>query len=129
MSDSQIFQIWGLLYLAVGVGMIINSAFYKKLMAEFSENPPSIYLGGLAALVIGFLIVTFHNTWTGDWSVIITIFGWLALLKGVFLLLLPRVSIKIYKFFEGQMTKYAHAWAVIMALVGIILIWLGFSVA
>ena len=126
MTDAQIFQVLGIVYLAVGIGMLINPDFYKKLMSEFSENPPSMYLSGLAALVIGYLLVRFHNIWPSDWPVIITIFGWVALIKGLFLLLLPRVSIKISKFFERQMTKFLAVWAIVMAIVGALLTWLGF---
>jgi uncharacterized protein YjeT (DUF2065 family) len=126
MTDAQIFQVLGIVYLAVGIGMLINPDFYKKLMSEFSENPPSTYLSGLAALVIGYLLVRFHNIWPSDWPVIITIFGWVALIKGLFLLLLPRVSIKISKFFEKQMIKFLAVWAVIIAVVGALLAWLGF---
>jgi len=126
MTDAHIFQLLGIVYLAVGIGMLINPDFYKKLMSEFSENPPSMYLSGLAAMVIGYLLVTYHNIWPNDWPVIITIFGWVALIKGLFLLLLPRVSIKISKFFEIQMTKLLTVWAVIIAVVGALLTWLGF---
>jgi uncharacterized protein YjeT (DUF2065 family) len=126
MTDAQIFQVLGIVYLAVGIGMLINPDFYKKLMSEFSENPPSMYLSGLAAMVIGYLLVTYHNIWPSDWPVIITIFGWVALIKGLFLLLLPRVSIKISSFFQIQMTKLLTVWAVIIAVVGALLAWLGF---
>ena len=126
MTDAQIFQVLGIVYLAVGIGMLINPDFYKKLMSEFSENPPSMYLSGLTAMVIGYLLVTYHNIWPNDWPVIITIFGWVALIKGLFLLLLPRVSIKISSFFQIQMTKLLTVWAVIIAVVGALLAWLGF---
>jgi xanthosine utilization system XapX-like protein len=126
MTDTQIFQVLGILYLAIGLGTLINHDFYKKLLTVFSENPPAIYLSGLVALVIGYLLVTFHNIWPSDWPVIITIFGWLALIKGLVLLLLPRVSIKICKIFESQMTTFLPVWALVMAVAGIILAWLGF---
>ena len=126
MTDAQIFQLLGIMYLAVGIGILINPAFYKKLMAVFSENPPVLYISGLAALVMGYLLVRFHNVWPSDWPVIITIIGWVALIKGLFLVLLPNVSIKVCKFFESQMTKFFTVWAVVIAVAGAILVWLGF---
>jgi len=126
MTDAQIFQILGIVYLAVGAGLIINPDFYKKLVTEFSENPSAIYLGGLVALAIGYLLVTFHNIWVKDWPVIITIFGWVALIKGLFLLLLPKVSIKISNFFKKQMTKFLTVWAIVVIVLGGLLCWLGF---
>ena len=89
MSDAQIFQLLGLIYLAAGLGMIFNPDFYKKLLSNFSESPAVIYLGGFMALAVGYLLVAFHNIWALNWSVIITVIGWLALLKGFLLLITP----------------------------------------
>jgi uncharacterized protein YjeT (DUF2065 family) len=127
MTDAQIFQILGIVYLTIGIGIIINLDFYKKLLTNFTENPPAIYLGGLVALVIGCLIVIFHNLWTKDWSVIITIFGWAALIKGLFLIVLPKVSIKVSNIFK-EMKKFLKVWGIIAAVVGGLLAWVGFFV-
>ena len=73
MSDAQIFQIFSLVYIAVGIGILINPGFYKKLFEDFIENAAVMYLGGITALVVGYLILVFHNTWTKDLSVIIRV--------------------------------------------------------
>ena len=127
MTDTQIFQILGITYLAIGIGILINPDFYKKLLKDFTENPSVIYLGGIVALVVGFLLVTFHNNWVKDWPVIITIFGWAALIKGLFLLVLPKASIKISNAFK-EMTQLLTTWAAIVIILGALLSWLGFFV-
>ena len=97
MSDAQIFQIISIVYIAVGLGIFINPGFYKKLFEDFIENAAVLYLGGITALVVGYLILAFHNTWTMDMSVIITIVGWLALIKGVVILIQPKIIITLSK--------------------------------
>jgi uncharacterized protein YjeT (DUF2065 family) len=97
MSDAQIFQIFSLVYIAVGIGILINPGFYKKLFEDFIENAAVLYLGGITALVVGYLILAFHNTWTKDISVIITIVGWLALIKGILILIRPKIMIALSK--------------------------------
>ena len=97
MSDAQIFQIISIVYIAVGIGIFINPGFYKKLFEDFIENAAVLYLGGITALVVGYLILAFHNTWTMDMSVIITIVGWLALIKGVVILIQPKIIITLSK--------------------------------
>jgi uncharacterized protein YjeT (DUF2065 family) len=97
MSDAQIFQIFSLLYITVGIGILVNPGFYKKLFEDFIENAAVMYLGGIMALVIGYFILAFHNTWTKDLSVIITIFGWLALIKGILILIRPKIIIALSK--------------------------------
>ena len=127
MADAHIFQIIGITYLAVGLGILINPGFYKKLIAAFTENPPAIYLSGLVALLIGYLLVTFHNIWVRDWSVIITIIGWAALIKGLFLLILPKMAIKISNAFK-EIKKLLPVWSTIVIILGALLCWLGFFV-
>ena len=97
MSDAQIFQIISLVYITVGIGILVNPEFYKKLFEDFIENTAVLYLGGITALVVGYLILAFHNTWTMDLSVIITIFGWLALTKGIVILVRPKIMIALSK--------------------------------
>lgn len=63
MSDTQIFQIFSLAYLAIGIGIFINPNFYKRVFEDFTESPTALYFGGFMALLIGYLIVAFHNTW------------------------------------------------------------------
>ena len=126
MTDAQIFQILGIIYLTIGIGITVNPGFYKKLITNFTENPPAIYLSGIVALVIGCLLVTFHNFWTKDWSVIITIFGWAAFIKGLFLIMLPKVSIKVGNTFK-EMKKFLKVWGIVVAVVGALLALLGFS--
>jgi uncharacterized protein YjeT (DUF2065 family) len=127
MTDTQIFQLLGIIYLAVGIGMLTTPDFYKKLIKDFTENPLAIYLGGLVALAIGFLLVSFHNIWVRDWSVIITIIGWAALIKGLFLIILPKVSIKISNSFK-ETKKLLPVWSTIVIILGVLLCWLGFFV-
>ena len=124
MSDAQIFQIFSLMYLAVGVGMLINPGFYKKLFTDFCESAAVMYLGGIMALAIGYLILAFHNTWTKDLSVIITVIGWLALVKGVLILVQPKMMIALTKaMLKENLLKIE---AIVVILLGLAFSFLGF---
>ena len=65
----------------VAVGILFNRKIYQKLMEDFCKSTALIYMGGVLALFFGLLIVLFHNVWVGGWPVVITVFGWLGLLK------------------------------------------------
>ena len=125
MSDIQIFQIFSLIYLSVGIGILINPAFYKKLYKEFAESKTAMYFGGITALAVGYLIVTFHNTWTKDLSVIITVMGWLALIKGVLILIQPKIIIEITQALAKK-EGILKIQAVIIIILGLALSYLGF---
>ncbi|MBW8014735.1 MAG: hypothetical protein FVQ82_00990 [Planctomycetes bacterium] len=125
MSDSQIFQIFSIVYLAIGIGILVNSDFYKKMFSEFMENSAILYMGGIMALVVGFLIVRFHNTWTWDFSVIITIIGWIALIKGVVILILPKHIISLTKTMINS-AIFMKVETIIIIIVGLLFSYLGF---
>lgn len=88
-ATNFIAAIIGPLYIVIGIGVFLNPNHYSKMIEEFCRSPTLQYLGGGIALAAGLSILYFHNTWSSEWPVIITIFGWLACLKGVHLLIFP----------------------------------------
>jgi uncharacterized protein YjeT (DUF2065 family) len=125
MSDAQIFQIFSLFYITVGIGILVNPGFYKKLFEDFIDNAAILYLGGIMALTIGYLILTFHNTWTKDLSVIITIFGWLAMIKGLVILIRPKIIITLSKAMV-QKENILKIEAIVIIILGLAFSFLGF---
>jgi uncharacterized protein YjeT (DUF2065 family) len=87
----------GLIYLVIGLGLIFNPKYYHKMFNDLLNDAPLTYISGMLALVIGLLFVIFHNIWLGSWVVVITVFGWLALVKGVLLLVFPKAMKKFSK--------------------------------
>lgn len=53
------------------------------------DNETFIFSWGIFATVVGFLIVSNHNTWESSWVVLVTITGWIALIKGLSMLIFP----------------------------------------
>jgi hypothetical protein len=125
MSDSQIFQVLSIAYLAVGIGILVNAEFYKKMLSDFIENSAILYLGGIMALIVGYLLVAFHNIWVMDLSVIITVIGWLALIKGVVILVFPKSMIALSKSIVNS-PAFMKIEAVIAIIAGLLFLFLGF---
>jgi hypothetical protein len=125
MSDAQIFQIFSLTYISVGIGILINPDFYKKLFEDFIENAAALYLGGIMALALGYLIVAFHNTWTKDLSVIITLVGWLALIKGILILIQPKIIVALSKAIMKK-RMFLKIEAIVVIILGLAFSFLGF---
>jgi len=125
MSEAQIFQLFSLVYLAVGVGMFLNRDFYTKLFADFCENAAVMYLGGVAALAIGFVILAHRGlACTHDWSMILSLIGWLALIKGVLILVFPKSMIKLTRAMLKE--SLFKLWAVVIIIIALALAFLGF---
>jgi len=126
MSDAQIFQLIGLAYFACGLGWVFQPKWFVKLLDDYANSAGLVCLGGYMALVIGFLLVTFHNQWNGGWTVVITVFGWLALVKGVLLLLVPGLFQMLSNRFKRN-AAWLRAYAVLVAVIGAGLLVLGFA--
>jgi len=83
----------GPLFVVIGVGILLNQTVYSAMITEAVHSPTLIYFSGLSALLPGLAILNVHRTWTGDWLVIITIFGWL--LGGVIRIVLPQTTVTL----------------------------------
>lgn len=85
-------KLYGLLMLFVGAGMLIEHKFYEKVMKDMAKSPAQLVSDGAMAFVVGLVIVMYHNAWTGAWWVtLVTVLGWLTLLKGALRLLFPAM--------------------------------------
>jgi uncharacterized protein YjeT (DUF2065 family) len=116
----------GPLLLVMGFGMVIESETMMKLSQEFLSNLSLIYLAGILTLLAGLAIVNAHNVWVADWRVIITIFGWLAILGGLFRILLPSEVRNLGTGFASNPNAMIVA-GIVMLVLGAILSWVAYE--
>lgn len=118
-------KIVGLYLVLVGVALLWNREFFLAAAMEAVKSKAIMLIGGSVAFVIGALMVFSHNVWSTDWAVLVTIFGWVALLKGVVLFLFPSHMIKHVKTMsEGWCL---HVSGVVMFLAGLYLLYSTFG--
>ena len=125
-SANFIAQIIGLLFSIDAVGILINTAIYRRLVEEFTESPALRYLGGILALFFGLFILNFNNAWTADWTVIITIIGWLSVVKGVLLIVFPNVFLHLSNWMRKGNAVIRYM-GIIYLLLGLFLTFKGFG--
>ncbi len=117
-------EVWGISIVIVSLALLIKDKHIKSLFAKI-ETEESLFLWGFISLIIGLAMVLSYNVWTQSWQVIITILGWLALLKGLALLFLPEYIKKWAKKMENApFLSYA---LIIMVLIGLVITYLGFT--
>ena len=91
-TSKYIARLMGPVLLVIGIGMALGLMMetdYSSLMKEFIGNRAVIFLTGILALTAGVAIVNAHNVWVPDWRLIITVLGWLLVLRGIMLLVFP----------------------------------------
>jgi hypothetical protein len=89
-------QVLGTFFALVGIAMVVNSKATAVAIGESVQNKGILWMWGFLAVLVGAVIVAFNNTWTSGLPLLITILGWLALIKGAFILILPRAAAALY---------------------------------
>lgn len=117
-------KIIGIIYLSFGLGILINTKLYQKLLEQLLIDPSIRILGGFMAIIIGILILEYHNVWEANWTVVISIIGWVALIKGVLLLTFPKFITIAKPLFDNE--KKLRFLAIFVAVFGLIFAYLGF---
>ncbi|MCX6722615.1 MAG: hypothetical protein NT094_00930 [Candidatus Staskawiczbacteria bacterium] len=82
-------EIWGIAIIIVCLALILKENLLKRVIASI-EDDANLFMWGFISLIIGLAMVLSYNVWTKDWQVVITILGWLALIKGLALLFMPE---------------------------------------
>ena len=79
-------------YLAiVPTTVAIRGSYMQTLFTEFKANPMWPWLFGAILLAMGVFVIAFHQYWRSPAAVIVSVFGWIAVVRGVILLTVPQV--------------------------------------
>ncbi len=109
----------------IGTGLLLNQKTFRQIMQDFPKNHSLVFVTGMITFVAGLSIVLFHNIWVKDWRLAITLFGWVALIKGAWLVLLPETLSKTTKLYVANFKLVLIPWF-IMLLVGFFLTFKGY---
>ncbi|WAC08090.1 MAG: hypothetical protein OS130_02530 [Thermodesulfobacteriota bacterium] len=91
------------IYLSASLGAFFSADYYRKVSEDLFNNAGLTYLAGFMTIIIGLLIVHYHNIWAKNWTVLVTFLGWLALLKGLLLIVCPGF---MHSLSEGMLTEW-----------------------
>jgi len=91
MQTSQLIaRLTGPVFAVVGIAILTNRATYREMPGQFLAGYPFIYFSGILAPVSGLAIFNAHHVWTCDWRSVITAFGWILSLVGVYRIVAPE---------------------------------------
>ncbi len=83
-TSIQLAGIIGPVLIALSISEYINFKIWRDVPA------PVVYLNGLVLLTGGLIVIRIHNFWFANWTVLITILGWLFLLLGLSRMFFPN---------------------------------------
>jgi hypothetical protein len=87
-------RLLGPLLLAVGAGILLNPKAFHSMANEVVRSVTLVYLFGLLDFAAGLAIVLTHNVWVASWRVLITLIGWLMLVRGAVRILIPEMIMR-----------------------------------
>ena len=124
--DASIFlaRFWGLLFFIVGLLYLIKKDLIEKIKKQ-AEDENFLFLSGWLSLLLGAFTIAVHNIWIADWKVIITIIGWMALIKGIALIGFPETSKKSVKLVNNDIL--VKILLLLTVVLGTFLIWKSYT--
>lgn len=128
MNEAQILEFAGLFIGLMGIGFIVSSEQYLRMIDDVKKNSAVLLTFGGINLIIGYLLVVNHNIWVWDWPVVITVIGWAALLKGVVIIAFPRTHLGIADWFVVTLSRNEKMLGAILLALGVVLTYIGRSV-
>lgn len=119
-------ELVGLYIALMGVVMIVKPQAMREFMAAFVDQRALLYLLGAFRVLIGLAIVLGHNRWSGTLSTVVTLLGWITLVRGLAMLLMPpQAERKLLTCFQRSGPYYAAA--IIAIVLGLWLAYAGFA--
>jgi hypothetical protein len=116
-------KVMGLALIFMCLAFLRNQKVFDALIVSFKHDLALIIFSGFVLTIMGLLVVVYHNVWTGGWRVLITLLGYLTLLKGLLRLLLPQQVADL----AARVTKgWRATCAIVFLCLGIYLTYIGF---
>jgi len=117
----------GPVMVVAGATFVFNREASRAIIEDFLDGPAALYLAGVLTLLTGLAIVNVHNSWAGGWPLIITVFGWLAIVGGTLRMAVPQLVEAVGADFYAQ-PAVTITFGVIILIVGAFLSFKGYSV-
>ncbi len=87
----------GITFLVIGLSHLLQPMAWTEFFTELrAKGRAGVFFEGFLCLWFGAVIVAFHNVWSGL-PAILTIVGWLQVLKGLLRFTVPRLALRIYE--------------------------------
>lgn len=117
----------GLFSILVSLSLLTHKQAAVETITALVHNPPLLLTFGMVWLIAGLAIVLGHNVWSGGvLPIIVTLVGWLILVRGLLLLFLsPEAAVGLFVGLHFERLFYLYV--AISLIFGIYLTYGGFK--
>ena len=86
--------VFGPLLTIIGLWMLLYSENLIKVMSSIKNTPGCFFMMGTINMLIGLVIVNMYNVWIWHPAVLVSLLGWVFLIRGILVLYIPQLIIK-----------------------------------
>ncbi len=126
MEDISIFlaKFWGFYMIMFFFILSLNP---KRIVQIFNDlkDQKFVIITSFIAVIIGLLNILLHNIWENDWTIIITLIGYLALFIGLSLFVFPQKTINWMNYIN---VKFFQVLYLLLFLLGIFLLNMAYGI-
>ncbi len=127
-STTFLCRLFGLYFLFASLSMITRGQATVDIVTSIVHDAPLMFFIGIVTLAAGLALILNHNIWSGGAApILVTLLGWITLLKGVlFLFLSPAAAVSLFLgSFHYQ--SFFYFYAAFCLLIGAFLAYSGFK--
>ncbi len=112
----------GLYAVILSIWSFVNSGHLLIYMSNLAKDPVMLMTMGVFTLPIGLAIVLSHHVFKG-WATLITLLGYLIIVKAIIILFFPQTLAEIIMFWQGKNMIFAATPAFV---IGLLLLYFGY---
>jgi len=119
-------QLLGSFSIILAVAVILRRKLVVHVVGDFLSNRTLAFVVGVMEVAAGLALIIKHSAWNGALETVISMFGWLLLLEGIFYLFATKgILKKLIKALDNASAYYFFA--MLYLVLGMYLAYVGFG--
>jgi predicted MFS family arabinose efflux permease len=114
-------KIIALIYISSGIAVLIGQINFNNIAADFKKSTALTFVCGSFGIIIGMVLVNYHNNWVKNWTILITIISWAFLIGSLLVVIFPKSLSYFSKYY-----KHSPVWGILMIYFGLLFGYFGF---
>ena len=121
-------RVLGPFFTIIAIAVAVHAPDMRQLLTEFTASDVWPWVTGAFILLGGIAIVAFHQFWRGPAAILVSVLGWLLVVRGILLVAFPDVFASLADRMIGAVGVWQAAY-VVMAVIGLYLTYVGWKPA
>ena len=116
-------QAIALYLILIGLSALARPDRWRAIMDEFAASPALALVTGVFTFILGATLIYLHCILTDPLAIIVTAVGWIALLEGALLIVVPHLLVRV-----GHWSlRFTRVWAIVAIILGLFLGYAGLT--